>query len=1106
MSDSKFIPIPGPRGVPFLGNVLDVDPEVPEQSFSLMADNYGPIFRLSIVGKTRVFISTHELVDEICNEERFTKKVVAGLQEIRNGVEDGLFTAHYPGEENWEIAHRVLVPAFGPLTIRAMFDDMYDIASQLALKWARQGPNVPIMVTDDFTRLALDTIALCSMGTRFNSFYHEEMHPFVEAMVTLLQGSGDRARRPALMNSLPTSENNKYWHDIEFLRKLAQDLVDARKNNPEDKKDLLNALILGRDPKTGQGLSDSSIINNMITFLIAGHETTSGMLSFLFYYLLKNPKAYQKAQQEVDTVIGRRKITVEDVSKLPYITAVMRETLRLRSPAPLIAFHAHPTKNTESPVTLGGGKYALEEDEAIVAILGKLHRDPKIYGDDAEEFRPERMLDAEFEKLPKNAWKPFGNGMRACIGRPFAWQEVLLLVSMLLQNFNFQMDDPSYDLRLKQTLTIKPDGFHMKATLRHGMDATKLGAFLNSGEASSEDSDASSKDRKKKATPAGDAKPMHVFFGSNTGTCEAFARRLADDAAGYGFAAEVKSLDSAMQNVPKNDPVVFISASYEGQPPDNAAHFFEWLSNLKENELEGTNYAVFGCGHHDWASTFHRIPKAINQLVEERGGNRLCDLGVADAANSDMFTNFDNWGESTFWPAVTGKFGRSQAKESKSALQVDVSKGTRPSTLGLQLQEGSVIENKLLTAPGVPVKRMIRFKLPVDMTYQCGDYLAVLPTNPDNVVRRAISRFNLPSDAMLTVSKPSQASNGPTAIPLGTPISAFELFATYVELSQPASKRDLTTIANAASSDADVQAELQYLASSPTRFSEEISKKRLSPLDILMRYPSVNLPIGDFLAMLPPMRVRQYSISSSPLVDPTECTITFSVLSAPSLASSDEQYLGVASTYLSELRPEERAHISVRPSHTGFKPPIDLDTPMIMACAGSGLAPFRGFVMDRVEKIRGRRSPMGSADEHPDVGKAAKAILYVGCRTPGSDDIHADELNEWARLGAVDVRYAYSRPADGTPSRHVQDLMLDDRKELVELFDSGARVYVCGTTGVGQGVRSACKSMYLEKRREHYRQARERGEDVDEGDEEKAAEEFLEGLKTKERYATDVFT
>lgn len=147
---------------------------------------------------------------------------------------------------------------------------MYDIASQLVMKWARQGSKFPIMVTDDFTRLTLDTIGLCAMGTRFNSYYHEEMHPFVGAMLGLLTGSGNRARRPALMNNLPTSENTQYWTDIEFLKKVAQELVDDRRKNPVDKKDLLNAMILGKDPKTGQGLSDASIINNMITFLIAG--------------------------------------------------------------------------------------------------------------------------------------------------------------------------------------------------------------------------------------------------------------------------------------------------------------------------------------------------------------------------------------------------------------------------------------------------------------------------------------------------------------------------------------------------------------------------------------------------------------------------------------------------------------------------------------------------------------------------------------------------------------------------------------------------------------------------------------------------------------------
>ncbi|KAJ5124323.1 uncharacterized protein N7515_008148 [Penicillium bovifimosum] len=1101
MSSTKQEPIPGPKGVPFLGNIYDIEPEVPVNSFELLADNYGPIYRLTTFGRPRVFVNSHELVDEVCDEERFTKMVSAGLHEIRNGVHDGLFTANYPGEENWAIAHRILVPAFGPLMIRGMFDEMYDIAQQLVLKWARIGPAAPIQVTDDFTRLTLDTIALCAMGTRFNSFYHDEMHPFVEAMVGLLAGSGKRSLRPALLNNLPTAENNKYWSDIEYLRNLARELVDARKQNPVDKKDLLNALILGRDPQTGQG-----------------HETTSGMLSFLFYYLLKSPSAYKKAQEEVDRVIGKRKITVDDMSKLPYITAVMRETLRLKPTAPMIALHPHPVKNKEDPVTLGGGKYVLNKDETIAVNLSKMQRDPKVYGPDADEFKPERMLDENFEKLPKNAWKPFGNGMRGCIGRPFAWQEALLVVAVLLQNFNFQMDNPSYDLRIKQTLTIKPKDFHMKATLRDGLDPTQLSAALSSSDAPPKETGAGSRDRKPKVAPVdGKLKPMHVFYGSNTGTCEAFARRLADDAAGYGYAAQTHSLDSAMQNIPKDGPVVFISASYEGKPPDNAAHFFEWLTELKGNSLEGINYATFGCGHHDWSSTFYHVPKVIDQLVKDNGANKLCDIGLADAANSDMFTDFDGWGESLFWPAVIAKFGGAGPELSakpKSSLQVEVSSGMRASTLGLQLEEGFVLDNQLLTPPGAPAKRIVKFKLPSDMTYQCGDYLAVLPVNPSSVVRRAIRRFDLPWDAVLRVQKPSGSTASPS-IPIDTPISAFELLSTYIELSQPASKRDLNVLADAAINDAETQAELRYLASSPSRFTEEIVKKRVSPLDLLTRYPTIKLPIGDFLAMLPPMRVRQYSISSSPLLNPSECSITFSVLSAPALANAaeatedQEQYLGVASNYLSELQVGERAHITVRPSHSGFKPPMDLETPMIMACAGSGLAPFRGFVVDRAEKIRGRRSTPDSDELHEHKSlKPAKAVLYIGCRTQGVDDIHAAELAEWAKLGAVEVRWAYSRPSGGSKGQHVQDLMLEDREELVQLFDQGANIYVCGSTGVGAGVRGACKEIYLERRRALHAELREKGErppgaDIDE---ERAAEEFFEKLRTKERYATDVFT
>lgn len=195
-------------------------------------------------------------MDEVCDEERFTKIVAAALQQVRNGVHDGLFTAYGPEEQKWGIAHRVLLPQLGPLAIRNMFDEMHDIASQLVLKWARHGPK-PILATDDFTRLTLDTIALCAMDYRFNSYYSQHMHPFVEAMADFLKVSGDRARRDAITQMFYRAETQKYWADIELLRSTSLQVIQTRKEHPTDKKDLLNGMLNGVDPKTGEKMTVS---------------------------------------------------------------------------------------------------------------------------------------------------------------------------------------------------------------------------------------------------------------------------------------------------------------------------------------------------------------------------------------------------------------------------------------------------------------------------------------------------------------------------------------------------------------------------------------------------------------------------------------------------------------------------------------------------------------------------------------------------------------------------------------------------------------------------------------------------------------------------------
>lgn len=208
-------------------------------------------------------------MNELCDEKRFKKTVGESLKELRNGVHDGLFTA-YDGEENWLTAHRVLVPAFGPLNINGMFDSMKDIASQLVMKWARHGESYRIPVSDDFTRLTLDTLALCAMDYRFNSFYTEEMHPFVDSMVNFLKYADVRAKRPAFMAPFYSADETKWFEDQAYMRDLAQNIIQDRRGKANQPKDLLNAMINGKDPKTGKPLTDDSAIDNMITFLIAG--------------------------------------------------------------------------------------------------------------------------------------------------------------------------------------------------------------------------------------------------------------------------------------------------------------------------------------------------------------------------------------------------------------------------------------------------------------------------------------------------------------------------------------------------------------------------------------------------------------------------------------------------------------------------------------------------------------------------------------------------------------------------------------------------------------------------------------------------------------------
>ncbi|KAH6988168.1 cytochrome P450 [Ilyonectria sp. MPI-CAGE-AT-0026] len=1079
---SECKPIPRPPRIPLLGNVGDIDMEFPLRSLTHFATKYGAIYKLTLAGKKLVFVSSYDYVHETCDDTRFQKSIEGELEELRDAVHDGLFTSKGASEPNWGIAHRVLMTAFGPLAIRGMFDEMHDVAGQLAMKWARHGPSTAIQVGEDLTRLTLDTVALCSMGFRFNSYYRDDMHPFIAAMYAVLKEAGDKTMR-VLPSVFHKSADRKYKANINILRTTANEVLQSRKKEGESsgRKDLLTAMLNGVDPVTGCKMTDESIIDNLITFLVAGHETTAATFTFTIYQLLKHPEVYRKVQQEVDDVIGKGPILVEHVGKLKYLSAVIREVLRLSAPIPAFAREAIKDETI-------GGMYKVKAGEQIICMLSKSHLDPAVFGDTAEEFEPERMMDENFDRLMKefpHCWAPFGTGMRGCIGRAFAWQEMTLALALLMQNFNFVMDNPSYILQISQTLTIKPKDFNVRAILRDGLTPTLLesrlaGSFrgdlsTGSGTTNGEGVKANRSSSSLASTSGENMKKLAIYYGSNAGTCEFMAQRLASDATAQGFKATVDSLDAAREALPTDGPVVIITASYEGQPPHNAAHFVDWIGNLKGTPFKDVSYAVYGCGHGDWVKTYQRVPTLVDSTLEELGAHRVCPLGSTNAKDRDMFTDFETWEDETLWPALAKQFGGRTTDDKDVETGLSVSFSTpRALTLRQDVKEAAVVEARTLEPGETTVgKRHIALALPSDMVYSAGDYLAVLPHNPKESVARVMRRFHLAWDCHVTI-----AASSPTTLPTDTSIPVTDVLNSYVELNQPATKRNIQGLYELAKEDALKQKIKQFGIDG---YDTEVKSKRLSVLDIVERFPDLPIPLSLFLQILPPMRVRQYSISSSPLSNPGIASLTYSVLDQPAL-SGNGRHLGVTTSYLSSLAVGEKLQVSVRKAAGTFRLPVNMENiPIICIGAGTGMAPFRAFIQERAILLESGRT-------------LAPASFFFGCRDPGVDDLYREEFDKWEAAGAVTIFRAYSaKPAASLGCKYVQDRIWRERKTLVDLWQKDARIFVCGSNKMASDVKDVIFRIIME-------QSGKPGDSISE----EATAAWFESVRN-ERYATDVF-
>lgn len=1025
-----------------VGNALTVDSSRMIQSLMELADEYGPIFKLDMMGTPLVIVSSADLVAEVCDEKRFDKTVRGPLKRLRLIAGDGLFTGN-TDDPNWAKAHNILLPSFSQKAMGGYLPMMIDIASQLMLKWERLNSDDAIDVPKDMIRLTLDTIGVCGFGYRFNSFYREDFHPFIEALNRTL-GTTLKMRGIPGEKLFKGEQIKQLQHDAAYMNNLVDAIILERRNQGGDGPgDLLDFMLSGRDAVTGERLSDENIRYQINTFLIAGHETTSGLLSFTLYYLLKNRDVLKRAYAEVDDVLGRnidRAPTLAEIGRLPYIRSILSESLRLWPTAPALGLAPYEDE-------IIGGKYAIPKGTFTTVLIPSLHRDASVWGKDPDQFDPDHFTpEAEATRHPA-AYKPFGNGQRACIGRQFALQESILVLGMILQRFDL-FDHTDYQLDIKETLSIKPDEFFIKARLRD--DVERGGANAQPQERSA--------DLPAAAQVPGHGTPLLVLFGSNLGSSENFARELAQKAEFSGFDVRLAELDAYAGKLPNEGAVAIACSSYNGMPPDNASKFVDWLEHTDpaSAKLADVAYFVLGCGNSDWASTFQLVPRKIDRQLEAMGARRIVGTTELDA-RGDVDTQFHNWLDALI-PQLGDEFGVDLAGDADAIAQplysVEITQSVTANAVAdrvgaREVEVVSVTELKDTSQEEGRSTRHIEVNLPDGMKYQPGDHLCVVPVNEEAVVARLLQRFGLTRDTYVRIESRSEM-RGP--FPSGSTFSVHNLAETAGELQAVATRRDIATLARYAECPKSRSA-LEALAkpaeaNGDETYTTEILDKRKSVLDILEEFPACDLPLAVFLELIPFLSPRYYSISSAPEQSSGRCSITVGVVEGPAL-SGKGAFKGTCSNYLAGLNPGDRFQAVVREPTANFRLPHDPAQPIIMVGPGTGIAPFRGFLQQR------DRLQLGGA-------ALGDALLFFGCRHPDHDYLYRDELADYDRRGVATVYAAFSRH-NGSQT-YVQDLIAQEADRIWALIERGARIYICGDGArMEPGVRKALSSIYVQK-------------------------------------------
>ncbi|PRP80210.1 cytochrome P450, partial [Planoprotostelium fungivorum] len=1030
---------PGPPYSLFVHNLPDLMPDFWVAARRLQKQ-YGPLVRLKFLGKKVYLLSDPELIAILMKErdKRLPKQELAA---------EGIFLAD---ADIWAFGRRVLQTVF---TGKAVSNFM-PMFQRLGLEFIDEiekeyNTNHVVKLIRLSERCMLD--AICEVGLGIGDGHLDLKHEFNETFEWLSEEGIKRQTRLSLFNKLPTSANQKFFEMLQHM----DHILDIIINRPltDDRNDILALMLRASDPESGRKFTEREVKDQLITILVAGHKTSALLQSWAIFEISQDPHVEKRVKQEIKEVLGLDGTSLKipelhELKELKYMDLVLKETLRMHPPAQSAVRGLYE----KTPVN----EWILDPCNIFISIYDT-HRNSK-YWPDPDRFDPDRFLPENVAKHHPAQYIPFGGYHRTCLGNVFALTEVKINLCLLYQLYEPRVSAlhpiiegndllfPPTDLpmnfmkRKKMLGHVKRDGgesviLSPPPVIKKKEEPAKTGP--NKLRTASQ---ASRLIKMKEEMTMG---TFHILYGSNTGTSKEFALTTARKAIELNVKHHVSSLDeyydkylASGKEVKEQHTMLIISSTWNGHPPENAKKFKNWMMDCqkagKRDAAKHMNFSVFGVGNSQWNITYLAFPKLVEDMLPTLGATKLSSYEPGDE-DKDLQTKFEAL-QDILWYYFAIELGimptidrKTLVKPAGSHLDFIVVEGPKE-----QKEEGgqyAITEVRELQSEGSGRSTVhVEIALPADVKYEAGDHLEITAWNHPHLVDQMCKSLGYDSNTWLKAVSKSNLPI-PSWCPLG-PVRLGQILSRELDINGVITRPVIQAITEALSDQHPYKAKLQRYGGKTQEaleaYEKEIVKNGINVVELLSQLPDVKIPLGVLLGVLPTLKKRSYSISSSPKRDSSK--LTLSVGQVLFTTATGREHSGVASVYLGRLQVGSKIECHVVTSPMRY--PADHMTPVICVCNGTGLAPFRGFLQER-EHIQ---------QQHGSIGQLH---LFFGCRSRKEDFIYAEELLDYEARGLVKLHVAFSR--DQEEKVYVQHMMRGQKELLADiLMKQNGRFYVCG--------------------------------------------------------------